>query len=175
MTAARTDPRAAEIPHATIEAARAGDQSAFAIVVHRRAQPLAAYLQLAADDATTQEALLRDAFVEAWQRLPDLKQVGQLDVWLLRLAHDAATRQLRATASRGRAPGLWADRAELLRVRPLLELPRPHREVLSLRYLFGKPAAQLPSVLGVSATQVAEWERDGLGALAVDLGAARAA
>ena len=175
MTATRSGSRADDIPHATIEAARGGDQSAFAIVVHRWAMPLAAYLQLAADDASTREELLRDAFMQAWQRIPDLKLAEQLDVWLLRIAQAAATRQLRATASRGRAPGLWADAAELLALRPLLELPRPHREVLTLRYLFGTPAARLPMMLGVASRQVGEWERDGLAALAVDLGTARAA
>ncbi len=133
---------------AVVEAARGGDQHAFAVLYQQTVRPVAAYaglFQLAAND---RDAAITRTFVRAWRDLPLLDDAAHFELWLLRLTHD----ELRAAAD-------VEERS------PLARLSRAHREALCLRYFFGQTLEQLAGGLDCSPDEAAALDRQALEAL----------
>ncbi|MFD5590684.1 RNA polymerase sigma factor [Streptomyces griseorubiginosus] len=81
-----------------LRAARAaeGDEDAFAVLVHRHAPSL---VQLAArllGTRTAAENVVRDAFLDAWRRLPEFQGCSSFGTWIRRIATARCLNALRA-------------------------------------------------------------------------------
>lgn len=74
---------------------RAGDESAFEVLVGRYQQPLFHYLRGLVGNAEQAEDLLQETFLRAHTSLMSLQEPGLLRSWLYRIAHNLACSSLR--------------------------------------------------------------------------------
>lgn len=148
------------------ERAREGDASAFAELVRRHQD--AVYRFVLRMVGTRDEALdlVQDAFVRAWQALPQWQPEAQFRTWLFRIASNAALDALRrrrvvAFEPLGGAFEAAADepdperRLELKQRVAALEaslakLSAEHREILLLREVEDMSYEEIGAVLGLS-------------------------
>jgi RNA polymerase sigma-70 factor (ECF subfamily) len=147
-------------------AARAGDSAAFAVLVRRHQD--AVYRFVLRMVGTRDEALdlTQDAFVRAWQALPQWQPEAQFRTWLFRIASNAALDALRRRRVVEFEPlndafEAAADepdpekRLELKRRVAALEaslakLSAEHREILLLREVENMTYEEIGAVLGLS-------------------------
>jgi RNA polymerase sigma-70 factor (ECF subfamily) len=117
-------------------------------------------------DPMLRDDVVAEVFLQAWRRLPTLRQPERFDAWLLRIAHHRAVNELRRQrrSARGGPRGVLeiADpdrmvaphaRLELLSdartVREaLLQLPEAQREALVLHHLAGFGYEEVARQLG---------------------------
>jgi RNA polymerase sigma-70 factor (ECF subfamily) len=148
------------------ERAREGDHRAFAELVHRHQD--AAYRFVLRMVGTRDEALeiVQDAFVRAWQALPQWQPEAQFRTWLFRIASNAALdalRRRRVVAFEPLDETLDAaagepdpeKRLELKQRVAALEaslarLSAEHREILLLREVENMSYEEIGAVLGLS-------------------------
>ncbi|MEM7218495.1 MAG: RNA polymerase sigma factor [Pseudomonadota bacterium] len=87
MGAATDQDGAAERDITLVAAARAGDASAFARLVERHHARLIGLMTRLSGDRSQAEDLAQQAFVDAWQRLVQLRGDERFGAWLARIAY----------------------------------------------------------------------------------------
>jgi RNA polymerase sigma-70 factor (ECF subfamily) len=160
MTAAV--PRAAEEldVDALVERSRHGDAEAFGALYDGFQPQILRYLVHRVRDRETAEDLTQQVFLKAWQAVPRYQQRGvPFQAWLYRMAHNQMVdyhRTRRPTAGlEGVDPPEEAEaearvlRGELLdRLQGAMDrLTEDHRQVLVLRFLMEKSAAEIGEIM----------------------------
>ncbi|MDR3618453.1 MAG: sigma-70 family RNA polymerase sigma factor [Paludisphaera borealis] len=145
-----------------VRAVLLGDRGAFAALVarHERAVWATAWRILRDDHAAADAS--QEAFLQAFNRLGDLRRSERFGVWLLRIARRESIRMARRRArepsrsldeaeadpSQDHFPStrLSADAEDLLAA--VARLPEHERLVVALHYLDGRPVAEVAVALG---------------------------
>lgn len=97
---------AADTDHALARAAANGDVPAFEALYRRHAGRVHGVVaRLVGFDRARAEDLVQEAFVRAWQALPDYRFESAFGTWLHRLAVNTALMELRARRSRPQSDG----------------------------------------------------------------------
>ncbi|MDR6868010.1 RNA polymerase sigma-70 factor (ECF subfamily) [Microbacterium resistens] len=139
-----------------------GDVDAFTTLVRRYTPLLRAYARRILGATASVDDIVQEAFVTAWQKLPELEQPAKVRSWLMRIVSRNAISELRATR-----PHLDLDDApERTLATPLHEAPpatvERRAELAALAEALGElPAAQrecwvLREVGGHSYEEIAE-------------------
>ena len=146
-----------------VEASRSGDPVAFRAVVDRYKNGVLGVAVSLVRDLDDAEDVAQQTFVEAYQRLGELRDGARLGGWLRSIAHNRAVDLLRgrqrelAAIEAMAAPAMpqtpqdeLADREENHRVwKAVHRLRKPQRETLILHYLSGFTLAEVAAILGV--------------------------
>jgi RNA polymerase sigma-70 factor (ECF subfamily) len=150
---------------ARVEAARSGDARATEALL--AAEVDAVYrlaLAIVGNDADARD-VTQETMVTAWRQVGRLREADRFDVWLRRIAVNAARMHLRSRRRRGlrEIPASEVDRrfddpsvdpvsgrpdALVLRA-ALSRLDADRRVLLALHYLEGHPVAELAQILGI--------------------------
>jgi RNA polymerase sigma-70 factor, ECF subfamily len=157
--------------------AQEGDENAFTELIRTRVDGLYAVAYRIVRDAATAEDATQQAMLEAWRKLPQLRDAGRFDGWLYRLVANAAKRELlrqrswtaklrvvrsEASSSRDTAVGVVLhDELE----HAFAALTPDHRIVVVLRHYLGWSSAEIAAELGLPAGTVASRIHYGLAAL----------
>ncbi|WP_108470466.1 RNA polymerase sigma factor [Rhodanobacter thiooxydans] len=153
-----------------VRAAAAGDRHAFQRLYRLHVGRVhGAVYRLAGYDLARAEDLTQDAFVRAWQKLPDFRHESAFGTWLYRLAVNVALMDIRARGANpvsmlddehlpdsAETPFCAAEREELERA--VGKLPPRARAVLVLHDIEGwkheEIAAELDMAVGTSKAQL---------------------
>ncbi|MEO9077763.1 MAG: sigma-70 family RNA polymerase sigma factor [Rhodanobacter sp.] len=153
-----------------VRAAAMGDRQAFQRLYRLHAgRVYGAIHRLAGYDHARAEDLTQDAFVRAWQKLPDFRHESAFGTWLYRLAVNVALMDLRARGANpvsmldddhlpdvGDTPFCAAEREELERA--IAQLPPRARAVLVLHDIEGwkheEIGRELDMAIGTSKAQL---------------------
>lgn len=149
--------------------ARAGDRQAFTGLVHRHQDRVFRFLLRMLGNRDEAMDLTQDAFLKAWNALPDWRPEARFTTWLLQIARNTALDLLRRRQRIEFAPldsetasdevgdpapspeKQFADRQRLsLLQRALDALPADQREILLLRELEDMSYAELALTLGIN-------------------------
>lgn len=149
--------------------ARAGDRQAFAGLVCRHQDRVFGFLLRMLGTRDEAMDLTQDAFLKAWNALPDWRPEARFTTWLFQIARNAALDLLRrrqriefvsldaettsdAVADSAPSPEkVFADRQRIgLLQHALAMLPADQREILLLRELEGMSCAELALTLGLN-------------------------
>ena len=144
-----------------VERAQRGDHDAFAALTRASIGRLDTAARLILRDPTAAEDAVQDAFMNAWQGLPGLRDPDRFDAWLHRLVGTACRRQLRRQRSRPieveldaliepSGPDAYAsgaDRDEL--DRGFRRLTPEQRAVVVLHYYLGIPLPEAAATLRI--------------------------
>lgn len=135
-----------------LDGARRGDEFAFQVLYEWSVQGLAAYVALRSR-RDLRNALLRDVYRSAWERIPRFHEEAPaaFELWLVRLFEEYRG------GEDARRDGV--DEA-------LDSLPAVLRETLALRDVFGRSVEQAAHALGEAPDQVRLWHREALASLA---------
>lgn len=142
-----------------------GDVEAFAVLVRRYTPLLRAYARRILSGTASVDDIVQESFITAWQRLPELDDMGRVRGWLMRIVSRKSIDEVRA-----RRPHLEVDGAEGLELparaedRPeqraerraeltaladaLRELPDGQRETWVLREIGGCSYDEIAEQLG---------------------------
>ncbi|MBB5360732.1 RNA polymerase sigma-70 factor (ECF subfamily) [Rhodanobacter sp. ANJX3] len=145
-----------------VRAAAGGDRRAFQRLYHLHVGRVhGAVFRLAGYDHARAEDLTQDAFVRAWQKLPDFRYESAFGTWLYRLAVNVALMDIRARGADpvsmvddehlpdpGQTPFCAAEREELERAIALL--PPRARAVLVLHDIEGWRHEDIGNELGMA-------------------------
>jgi len=141
-----------------VERARQGDADSFQqLVIPRLDRAYRVALGLTGSEADAHDAT-QEAFVSAWRKLPQLKDAGRFDAWLVQIVINASRMQIRRRRVReitidevhDRLPGVrdqGIDRAMLLDA--IGRLPFEQRVVVALHYLDDRPVERVAGELGI--------------------------
>lgn len=144
-----------------VEAARNGDQRAFADLIRVRGDRLYALAQQILRNAERAEDSLQEALVTAWRDLPGLRDPDRFDAWIHRLVVRSclveATRERRRISNLSVLPVEFptssddflnvADRDQL--ERGFRRLSPEQRALLVLRHFEGREPAEIAEILGI--------------------------
>jgi RNA polymerase sigma-70 factor (ECF subfamily) len=151
-------------------AAARGDRQAFQRLYRLHVDRIhGAMYRLAGYDRARAEDLTQDAFVRAWQKLPEFRHESAFGTWLYRLAVNVALMDIRARAAQpvgyvdeqqlpdpGEVPFCAAEREELQRA--IAKLPPRARAVLVLHDVEGwrheEIATEMAMAIGTSKAQL---------------------
>ena len=146
---------------ALVAQAKAGDANAFGALYDRYQPEILRYLANHVRDHATAEDLTQQVFLKAWQAIPRYEQRSvPVKSWLYRMAHNQMVDHFRTERQTVDLEGV--DRSEPAEAeiivlaterRQLLEsglqrLSADHREVLILRFLMEKSAAEIGEIMG---------------------------
>jgi RNA polymerase sigma-70 factor (ECF subfamily) len=163
---------------ALIDAVRAGDRDAFAILVeHETAAVYHACLRILGHRHDAED-VVQETFVTAYRAAAQFRSEGSLRGWLLRIATrqsfrrlsrrrpttdlDAVGEALLADASRDPSGlALQSEAREQVR-RAVIELPEPYREVVALRFFADLSLAEVAEATGRPLNTVKTHLRRGL-------------
>ena len=158
-----------------VREARAGQTSAYEVLVRRWSARLVAYIRAKVRCCDAAEDLAQDCFLKAFRRLPSLANPEKFGAWLLSIGHNAAVDWLKSKkrmevqltdmgveavhpgvmSSIGLPDESLARIEESQRLRQAIdELPGPLREVLLIYYYDGVTYREIANMLGVSAATV---------------------
>lgn len=151
-------------------AARAadGDARAFAVLVHRYTPMMRAYARRVLNATDEVDDVVQDAFITAWQRLPELAEPGKVKSWLMRITSRNAVDRLRRRRPQTpiedhehelvepRAPEtITESRSQVAALDEALRaLPDAQRECWVLRELGGYSYDEIAEELGIPASTV---------------------
>ena len=146
--------------------AQAGDRTAYSILVRRHQAALHRHLSRMVGSGEDALDLTQEAFVRAWQALPQWEPDAQFRTWLFRIASNAALDVLRRratvrfepldetfeSADPGAGPERLAQAAQELRrlEAALARLAPEHREILLLREVEDMSYEEIGRVLGIA-------------------------
>lgn len=142
---------------AQVDAARRGDRRAFETLYRRHAGWLLPVLwRLAGGDRARAEDWLQEAFVQAWQKLDQLRDATAFPAWLKRLAVNLALADQRRghlvlsddTTDRAAPEPPWPA-ADLDLERAIIGLPHRARHVLVLFHLAGLGHAEIGAAMDI--------------------------
>lgn len=140
-----------------VVAAASGDRTAFAALYRRHAGRLLSMLwRLTGGDRERAEDLLQDAFVQAWNKLDQLRDAQAFAAWIKRLAVNLALADRRRmkiaqgepTAEPAAAEPPWPA-ADLDLERAIARLPERARQVLVLFHLEGLGHARIAELMAI--------------------------
>lgn len=145
-----------------VRAAAAGDRRAFQRLYRLHVGRIhGAVYRLAGYDHARAEDLTQDAFIRAWQKLPDFRHESAFGTWLYRLAVNVALMDIRARGAdpvsmvdddhlpdRSETPFCAAEREELERA--IGRLPPRARAVLVLHDIEGWRHEDIGSEMGMA-------------------------
>jgi len=145
-----------------------GDPAAFRVLVVRHAPLMRSYAHRILGSTDEVDDVVQDAFIVAWQRLPELADLGRVRSWLMRIVSHKAIDRVR-----GRHPHVDIEEQEpsIPEVEPpadvvearseaeelcsaLGELPAAQRQSWVLRELAGYSYEEIAAELAVPATTV---------------------
>jgi RNA polymerase sigma-70 factor (ECF subfamily) len=144
-----------------VERAQRGDPDAFGALYDRYQPEILRYLVNHVRDLATAEDLTQLVFLKAWQAIPRYEQRNvPFKSWLYRMAHNQMVDHFRTRRVTVDLDGI--DRAEPAEAenaviagelrahleRALQRLSGDHREVLVLRFLMEKSAAEIGEIMG---------------------------
>lgn len=144
-----------------VEGAKHGDADAFGVLYDRYQPEILRYLVNHVRDHATAEDLTQQVFLKAWQAIPRYEQRNvPFKSWLYRMAHNQMVDHFRTKRTTVDLEGI--DRAEPAEAEALviagetrkvlegalLRLSTDHREVLVLRFLMEKSAAEIGAIMG---------------------------
>jgi RNA polymerase sigma-70 factor, ECF subfamily len=145
---------------ALVEQARTGDHDAFTVLLDVRLARLDAAARLILRDPELARDAVQEASIDAWRRLPGLRDPDRFDAWLHRLVVNACLDLVRHRRRRvievelpptdlpaADATGSLADRQLLDQA--LARLDPSHRAVVALHYLLGMPLPEVAAVLRI--------------------------
>jgi len=148
---------------ALIEAVREGDLSAFDGLVQAHQDAAFAYaLVLTKNTAAAQDAV-QDAFLDAYLRLPQLREAGAFRAWLRRIVFKHCDRQRRrprlpqrvVTEAVEAADEVFEAREKRARMFDVIEqLPEHERFVVALHYLGDQPVQAIADFLALTPSAV---------------------
>jgi RNA polymerase sigma-70 factor, ECF subfamily len=142
--------------------AQARDQEAFRELVERYQRRLLYYVRRVLGDEIESSDVLQNVWLRVFLKLGSLRAPEAFRVWLYKIAHDEAVSRLRklrkedAASDEGNPVVAEADpwnemnvleNADLVH-RSLELLSRPHREVLTLRFLEDLGLAEIAEIVG---------------------------
>jgi RNA polymerase sigma-70 factor (ECF subfamily) len=145
---------------ALVDRAKGGDADAFGLLYDRFQPEMLRYLTHQLRHRQTAEDLAQQVFLKAWQAIPRYQQRGlPFKAWLYRMARNQMIDHLRvqrpvsdiegvelSEPSEAEQRVLTAELHGLLQ-RALERLSPDHREVLVLRFLMEKPAAEIGQIM----------------------------
>jgi len=153
---------AAEIETGLIAKAQQGDRLAFGELVRRHREGVINVVYRMCGDATLAEDVAQEAFIRAWQHLPNYQPRSPFRNWVYRIATNAALDVLRREretvdvdtlplASSDEGPEATVERGERgARVRQaVLSLPPASRAVLVLREYEGLSYREIADTLAI--------------------------
>ncbi len=100
-----------------------GDVAAFAVLVRRYTPMMRAYTRRMLPGSADVDDVVQEAFVTAWQRLPELDDPSKVKSWLMRVVSRKAVDRIRATRSH-------ADVDEIEHQRPRMSRHRTARNCM---------------------------------------------
>jgi RNA polymerase sigma-70 factor (ECF subfamily) len=141
--------------------ARSGDPEAFEVLIRAAGDHLLAVARKILRDADAADDALQQAIIQAWRRLPQLRDPDRFDAWLYRIlvmaCYAEANRTRRHTGHVRALPTskFHDDFAGHLADREVLEqafnsLTPSHRAVIVLHYFAGLPMNEVAQIVGVS-------------------------
>jgi RNA polymerase sigma-70 factor (ECF subfamily) len=143
-----------------VHAARAGDESAFAILYERYARVIHGVLLARAPRADVED-LVQDVFLSAWNRLDSLRDPAAFGGWLSMIARNRATDFFRQSIDSVElppdlsAPESSSARAEAHAVLEIIRgLPVAYRETLVLRLVEGLTGPEIADRTGLTSASV---------------------
>ncbi len=124
-----------------------GEKQAFAVLVRRYSRPVRAVALDVLRDYHSAGDAAQDAFVKAYQKLPQLRKADAFGPWLMKIARRCALDSARRPHKEGRlepdvaeaieGPNGQLDPAKKMLLAAVSKLPRAERQVIMLRY-FGR-------------------------------------
>lgn len=148
--------------------AQGGDRAAFGRIVAACQNSISAIALAIVRDVPTSQDIAQDAFINAWNNLPQLRSPGSFLPWLRQITRNLARDHLRRRASEKRyngdmddilavvadptpdAPELLSRQHEEQIVAELIdELPEDTREILLIYYREGQSSKQVAQLLGM--------------------------
>lgn len=164
MADAASSPVPAEADRADLDRALQGDGDAFARIVARHQQRVAAHVWPLLRGAAVVEEVVHDTFVEAYMSLASFRGGAALSTWLCGIATRVCYRRMRDRDRRGRRDAAFAreqeraaapssakdERAE--RLWALVDtMPAKDRLVLVLAYAHGLSIGEIATLSGTNA------------------------
>lgn len=149
-------------PSSLIQAAVAGDEHAFAVIVDRHRVSMVRVAFVVCGDADLAEEAVQAAWPIAWQRLGSVRDPERLGAWLASVAVNEARQVVRrrqrraiveisvATHERSTAADPSASVADIDLARALANLDPEDRAILALRYVAGLNSSELGPAVGMS-------------------------
>lgn len=145
-----------------------GDTAAFAELVRRHTPLMRAYARRLLPGTADVDDVVQDAFITAWQRLPDLEETASVKSWLMRITSRKAFDRIRGmhpydpiedaevSASEKEAPARVAEAhaGVAALARALRELPERQRQVWMLREVGGGSYEEIADQLGTTVSTV---------------------
>jgi RNA polymerase sigma-70 factor, ECF subfamily len=144
-----------------VERARAGDQEAFADLVHQVSDTLFGIARRILRDPELAEDVLQNALVTIWRKLPNLREADRFEGWAFRILVNAcyadAPRNRRWAQTIRELPADRADLADDFRTihdrdeleRAFRKLPLDQRAVFVLHHHVGLPLVAVAETLGI--------------------------
>jgi RNA polymerase sigma-70 factor (ECF subfamily) len=145
---------------ALVERARQGDADAFGAIYDRFQPEIVRYLRHRVGDMDHAEDLCQQVFLKAWQAIPRYQQRGApFQAWLYRMAHNQMVDHFRRQRPTTDLEGVEVpepaeaearvEHAELMaHLQSAMErLSEDHRQVLVLRFLMEKSAAEIGAIM----------------------------
>jgi len=143
-----------------IERARAGDEEAFADLVHQTSDTLFGIARRILRDPELAEDVLQNALVTIWRKLPHLREADRFEGWAFRILVNACYAEAprnRRWASTIREIPDRADLADDIRTihdrdeleRAFRRLPLDQRAVFVLHHHVGLPLVAVAETLGI--------------------------
>lgn len=148
--------------------AQNGDRAAFGRIVAASQNSITAIALAIVRDVPTSQDIAQDAFINAWNNLPQLRNTSSFLPWLRQITRNLARDHLRRRASEKRyggdmddilavvadptpdAPDLLSRQHEEQIVAELIdELPEETREILLIYYREGQSSKQVAQLLGM--------------------------
>lgn len=140
-----------------------GDVAAFAVLVRRYTPMMRAYTQRMLNASAEVDDIVQEAFVTAWQWLPEIEEPARVKSWLMRIVSRKAVDRIRArrpvvdideidqAAPESSSPARRAEtRAGIAALGAALgELPDAQRECWVLREIGGYSYDEIAEELGV--------------------------
>jgi RNA polymerase sigma-70 factor, ECF subfamily len=157
----RANPRGARVDRTLVEAARSGDEEAFASIARGSADRLFAVAHRILRDVGRAEDAVQQTLVTAWRQLPELREVDRFDAWIHRIlvhACYAEARRARRWSSNVRAlptdGSTVPDTSVGVATRDALErgfrrLPPEQSAVFVLHHYLGWQLGEIAETLGV--------------------------
>ena len=143
-----------------VEAARRGDHEAFEALAIGVSGRLYGVARLILRDTHLAEDAIQEALVNAWRRLPTLRDPDRFDAWMYRLTVNACRdvgrdrRRISSEVHVIEMPRAAADGSDWVEDRELLErgfrhLREDQRVVVVLHYYLGLTASEVADVVGI--------------------------
>lgn len=135
-----------------IAASRRGDRRAFAVIYERFAGAVNAVV-LARVRHSDAADVVQDVFLIAWERLPSVREPAAFPGWLMTIARNRATDQLRRLRPTDLAHDPPVDPTPTAEAREVLaaiaDLPEAYREVLLMRLVEGMSGPEIAEKTGL--------------------------